>query len=86
MFFTIARLRRRELPLGFITAAQTVCVVLIMSLAVYVVINDSRRWGGENDTEAKAQHDSYYYLDQENMKFPPPPVAPAASTAAPSQP
>ena len=83
LFFTIARLRRRELPLSVISTAQGICLVLIMSLALYVIVNDSRRWGGENDVETKARHDSYYYLDQENMKFPaapdqtPPPAASA---------
>jgi len=84
LFFTIARLRRRELPQALISTAQAVCVVLIMSLALYVVINDSRRWSGESDLEAKARHDSYYYLDQENMKFPAPP-APPSTTTAPGQ-
>ncbi len=88
LFFTIARLRRRELPLSFISTAQGVCLVLIMSLALYVIINDSRRWGGENDAEAKARHDSYYYLDQDSMRFPAPPAASAPSSppAAPTQP
>jgi regulator of sigma E protease len=83
LFFTIARLRRRDLPLWLISTAQQICLVLIMSLALYVIVNDSRRWGGENDVEAKALHDSYYFIDPDNMKFAAPPAPPAP--AAPPQ-
>ncbi|HTB63106.1 MAG TPA: site-2 protease family protein, partial [Opitutales bacterium] len=82
LFFTIARLRRRELPLGVISAAQGICLVLIMSLVLYVFINDSRRWGGEKDLEKEAIHNSYYFLDQENIKFSPSPANPSTPANA----
>ncbi len=79
LFFTIARLRRRELPIKFIAAAQGVCMVLFLSLALYVSIKDSRRWMGDSERESEFLRDRYYILPDDGMKFP------ATPTPAPPQ-
>ncbi|HVU37592.1 MAG TPA: site-2 protease family protein [Opitutales bacterium] len=75
LFYTIARLRRRDLPINVIVTAQSICMVLIMSLALYVIINDSRRWAGDNQSAAEALRYQYYLLDPGEMKFPATPDA-----------
>lgn len=44
LFATIGRLRGRALPLNFIMTAQSVFMVLLLSMAIYVSIFDLRRW------------------------------------------
>jgi regulator of sigma E protease len=44
MFATVARLRGRALPVNFIAATQSVFVVLLLSMILYVSIFDVRRW------------------------------------------
>jgi regulator of sigma E protease len=52
VFATIARLRGRALPLNFVMTAQSVFMVLLLSMAIYVSIFDLRRWA----RDAKAEH------------------------------
>jgi len=70
LFFTIARLRRRELPINFIAATQMVCMVLLLTMALYVSFKDSRRWLGDNERESEVLRDNYYILHDDDMKFP----------------
>ncbi len=44
LFATIARFRGRALPINFVMTAQSVCLVLLLSLIVYVSFFDIRRW------------------------------------------
>lgn len=47
LFATIGRLRGRALPINFIMTAQSVFMVLLLSMAIYVSIFDLRRWARE---------------------------------------
>ena len=51
LFATVARLRGRALPANFIMTTQSVFMVLLLSLIVYVSFFDTRRW--VNDTRAE---------------------------------
>jgi regulator of sigma E protease len=44
LFATIARLRGRALPVNFIMTTQSVFMVLLLSMAIYVSFFDLRRW------------------------------------------
>ncbi len=44
VFATIGRLRGKALPVNFVVAAQSVFMVLIVSLVLYVSVFDVRRW------------------------------------------
>jgi regulator of sigma E protease len=44
LFATIARLRGRALPVNFVMAAQSVFMVLIFSMIIYVSVFDVQRW------------------------------------------
>ena len=44
MFATIGRLRGRSLPARFIVATQSVFIVLLISMFLYISIFDVRRW------------------------------------------
>jgi regulator of sigma E protease len=44
LFATIARLRGRPLPVNFIMTAQSVFLVLLLSMILYVSFFDVRRW------------------------------------------
>jgi len=54
MFATIGRLRGRSLPTRFIVATQSVFIVLILSLFLYISIFDVRRWS-RDAAEARTQ-------------------------------
>jgi regulator of sigma E protease len=55
VFATIGRLRGRSLPVNFIVTTQSIFVVLIFSLVVYISIFDVRRWSRDNrDSHALA--------------------------------
>jgi len=44
LFATIAKLRGRSLPANFIATTQSVFVVLLFSMIIYVSFFDVRRW------------------------------------------
>ena len=44
LFATIARLRGRALPINFIVTAQSIFIVLLFSMVLYVSYFDVRRW------------------------------------------
>jgi regulator of sigma E protease len=44
LFATIARLRGRALPINFIVTAQSIFIVLLFSMVIYVSYFDVRRW------------------------------------------
>jgi regulator of sigma E protease len=44
LFATIARLRGRALPVNFVMAAQSVFMVLLFSMIIYVSVFDVQRW------------------------------------------
>jgi len=51
VFATIGHLRGQALPLGFVTAAQSVFFVLLISMILYVSIFDVRRWARDSREE-----------------------------------
>jgi regulator of sigma E protease len=54
-FATIGRLRGRALPVNFIVTAQSVFMVLILSMVLYISIFDVRRWNRDSAVDARAQ-------------------------------
>jgi regulator of sigma E protease len=64
VFATVARLRGRALPINFIAATQSIFVVLLISMVLYISIFDVRRWSRES---------------REGRALAPPAAAPAAS-------
>ncbi|HVU15853.1 MAG TPA: RIP metalloprotease RseP [Candidatus Didemnitutus sp.] len=53
LFATVARLRGRALPLNFVAATQSVFMVLLLSLMLYVLVfGDIRRWVHEPPADA----------------------------------
>ena len=86
VLFTLAKLRGKSLPLNFLAWLQGIFVVLIMSLSLYIFIHDSLRMAGDSDSEQLQIRNSYYYLNDDQMKFPAPPASqqPAPPTAAPA--
>jgi regulator of sigma E protease len=58
LFATIGRLRGRTLPVNFIMTAQSIFVMLLVSMLIYVTVYDFRRWGRdvrEDRAQAAAQ-------------------------------
>jgi regulator of sigma E protease len=51
LFATVARLRGRALPANFIVTTQSVFVVLILGMMVYVSVFDVRRWVHDDAVE-----------------------------------
>ncbi len=54
VFATIGRLRGRALPMNFIVAAQSVFLVLIFSMILYMSYSDVRRWARDSQSERAA--------------------------------
>jgi regulator of sigma E protease len=54
-FATIGRLRGRALPVNFIVTAQSVFMVLILSMVLYISIFDVKRWSRDSAEDARAQ-------------------------------
>jgi regulator of sigma E protease len=48
MFATIARLRGRSLPTRFILATQSVFIVLLLSMFLYISVFDVKRWSRDS--------------------------------------
>lgn len=48
-FATIGRLRGRALPVNFVVTAQSVFMVLILTMVVYISFFDVRRWSRDSD-------------------------------------
>lgn len=61
-FATIAKLIRRPLPAKFIFASQSIFMVLLFSLMIYVSFFDVRRWQGDNQMERRMQLDRELYV------------------------
>lgn len=55
LFATIGRLRGRALPVKFIMTAQSVFMVLIVSMVLYISIFDVRRWSRDSAADSQAQ-------------------------------
>jgi regulator of sigma E protease len=58
LFATIGRLRGRALPVNFIMTAQSIFIMLLTSMIIYVSIYDVRRWSRdarEDRAQAAAQ-------------------------------
>jgi regulator of sigma E protease len=56
VFATVGKLRGRPLPFNFIAATQSVFIVLLLSMVLYVtVFGDIRRWISDNRAEAQAK-------------------------------
>jgi regulator of sigma E protease len=48
-FATIGRLRGRALPVNFVVTAQSLFMVLILSMVVYISFFDVRRWSRDSE-------------------------------------
>ncbi len=55
LFATIGRLRGRALPLNFIMTAQSVFMVLLLSMILYVSFFDVRRWSRDMKADRAAE-------------------------------
>jgi regulator of sigma E protease len=55
VFATIGRLRGRALPVNFVVTAQSVFMVLILSMVLYISIFDVKRWSRDSADDARAQ-------------------------------
>jgi regulator of sigma E protease len=51
VFATVAKLRGRALPANFVMTAQSVFLVLILTMFVYVSYSDVRRWARDVQEE-----------------------------------
>jgi regulator of sigma E protease len=51
LFATIGRIRGRPLPINFVMTAQSVFMVLLLTMVVYVTVFDVRRWSREPSPE-----------------------------------
>lgn len=54
LFATFARLRGRPLPMNFIMTTQSVFIVLLFTMVLYVSFFDIRRWSRDNERAAEA--------------------------------
>ena len=54
LFATIGKLRGRALPISFIAATQSVFIVLLLSMALYVTFFDARRWARDGQSDRSA--------------------------------
>ncbi len=86
VLFTLARIRGKSLPLNFLAWLQGIFIVLIMSLSLYIFFHDSLRMAGDSESEQQEIRNSYYYLKEDQVKFPAPPAStpPATTTASPT--
>lgn len=56
VFATVAKLRGRPLPFNFIAATQSIFIVLLLSMVLYVtVFGDIRRWISDSRAETQAR-------------------------------
>ena len=55
LFATIGRLRGKALPVNFIAAAQSVFIVLLFTMIIYVSVFDVRRFARDVRTDAQAK-------------------------------
>ena len=55
LFATIGKLRGRALPIDFIATAQSIFIVLLFSMVIYVSFFDVRRWARDNRDERPAK-------------------------------
>ena len=63
LFATVAKLRKKGLPIGFIVRIQTVFVLLLFSMIIYVGVYDSLRWKGDNQEEHRYEILRSLYFD-----------------------
>jgi len=63
VFATIAKLRSNALPINLIVRIQTVFVVLLFSMIIYVGVFDSLRWKGDHDEEHRLEVMRGLYFD-----------------------
>jgi regulator of sigma E protease len=54
LFATIGRLRGRALPVNFVATAQSLFMVLILSMVVYISFFDVRRWSRDSEDSRAA--------------------------------
>jgi RIP metalloprotease RseP len=63
LFATVAKFRKKGLPINFIVRIQTVFVLLLFSMIIYVGVYDSLRWKGDNQEERRYEILSSLYFD-----------------------
>ncbi len=78
LFATIAKLRKNPLPINLIVRIQTVFVLLLFSMIIYVGVYDSLRWKGDNEEEER-------YKILQSLYFDPPIVTNAPKTTPESE-
>jgi RIP metalloprotease RseP len=63
LFATVAKFRKKGLPINFIVRIQTVFVLLLFSMIIYVGVYDSLRWKGDNQEEHRYEILRSLYFD-----------------------
>ena len=63
LFATIAKLRKNTIPISLIVRIQTVFVLLLFSMIIYVGVYDSLRWKGDNDEDRRYEILRALYFD-----------------------
>ncbi len=62
-FATIAKLRGKALPQGFINAVQGSFMLLLFGLIFYIIFFDSMRWIGDTELKRSIAHEQIYWLE-----------------------
>lgn len=62
MFATIAKLRGKALPPGLIMGTQSIFMILLFSMMIYVSFFDVRRWQGDHESEKRYEMESSVYI------------------------
>ena len=63
VFATIVRLRGKALPPKWIIGTQSVFMILLFSLMIYVSFFDLKRWQGDHDSETRYRLQQSLYLE-----------------------
>lgn len=63
-FATIAKLRGKTLPQGFINAVQGSFMLLLFGLIFYIIFFDSMRWIGDTELKREIEREKIYWLEQ----------------------
>jgi RIP metalloprotease RseP len=68
LFATLAKLRKRPLPINLVASVQGTFMILLLSLMLYIVFFDSRRWYADVQMERYYEQQEAYVLPAEFRK------------------
>lgn len=68
LFATLAKLRKRPLPINLVASVQGTFMILLLSLMLYIVFFDSRRWYADVQMERYFEQQEAYVLPAEFRK------------------